>query len=338
MQIRRKILRGEYKFPSCRYVIIDTDAGGDDVQAILYAISEAKKQGKTILGITCIDGNTTVEHVAANVNITQILAGSKIPIYKGRVFLNLGSPTNFPCNTYKDHYFEVDGFGGKQAEYIARLKVENKWNLELIQKQNALEFLIDSANKYAGDLAIIALGPLTNLAMAYHLDNSFPSKVPMLSLMGGSLSGFGIRDFFAAEFNFHLDAEAAFVAFEVFPLIVVLAFDVSLDLGSTATISLFEDDTRVLGKMIHDIHGEIMKTHRPSVCDPLACIPVFNPEIVEGIYQAYGRIEIAGERTSGLLMLDWFESEPEKKERSKIWAVSGIDLPALMARISDSYN
>lgn len=75
MQIRKKIPQGEFKLPDCRYVIIDTDAGGDDAQAILLAISEAKRTNKTILGITCIDGNAFIDDVAKNVLITTALAG-----------------------------------------------------------------------------------------------------------------------------------------------------------------------------------------------------------------------------------------------------------------------
>lgn len=61
-----------------------------------------------------------------------------------------------------------------------------------------MDFIIESANKYPGDLAIIAIGPLTNLALAYSIDNSIAEKVGMISLMGGSISAFGIRQFFAA--------------------------------------------------------------------------------------------------------------------------------------------
>lgn len=71
--------------------------------------------------------------------------------------------------------------------------------------------MVESANKYPGDIAIIAIGPLTNLALAYHCDNSFAEKVGFISLMGGSTSAFGIRQFFCAEFNFFLDAEAAHI-------------------------------------------------------------------------------------------------------------------------------
>jgi len=44
----------------------------------------------------------------------------------------------------------------------------------------------------------MAIGPLTNVALAYHLDNSIAEKVSMVSIMGGSESAFGIMHFFAS--------------------------------------------------------------------------------------------------------------------------------------------
>ena len=154
--------------------------------------------------------------------------------------------------------------------------------------------------------------------------------------MGGSISSFGIRSFFAAEFNFHLDTQAAFVVIEVFPLVCVSSFDLSLDMGTEKSLKLFQDFTRPKGKLIHDIHGVILATHKPSVCDPLACIAVFNPELITGVYKAYGRIEMAGERTSGMLSLDWFKEEIKGKE--KIWAISDIDVDKFINNMDDSYN
>lgn len=58
MQIREFIT--EFTIPSAQHIIIDTDAGCDDCQAIILAISEAKITGKTIIGITCSQGNATI--------------------------------------------------------------------------------------------------------------------------------------------------------------------------------------------------------------------------------------------------------------------------------------
>lgn len=151
-----------------------------------------------------------------------------------------------------------------------------------------MQFLIESANKHPNDLAIIAIGPLTNLALAYHLDNSIAAKVPIISLMGGSISAFGIRSFFGAEFNFYLDADAAKIVIDVFPLVCISSFDLSFDLGTTRTLHLFTESQRPKAKLIHDIHSHILESHKPAVCDPLACIPIFSPDVVNSVYQAYG--------------------------------------------------
>lgn len=88
MQIRKKIPQGQFTIPKCKYIIIDTDAGGDDAQAIMLAISEAKRTDKVILGITCIDGNAHIDDVARNVLITTTISGAPdIPIYKGEAAL-----------------------------------------------------------------------------------------------------------------------------------------------------------------------------------------------------------------------------------------------------------
>ena len=59
----------------CEYIIIDTDAGGDDSQAIIYAFSQAKRTNKKIIGITCVNGNTYVDQIRINVNIVLNLCG-----------------------------------------------------------------------------------------------------------------------------------------------------------------------------------------------------------------------------------------------------------------------
>lgn len=64
-------------------------------------------------------------------------------------------------------------------------------------------------------MGIIAIGPLTNLAVAYHLDNTIVEKISIVSIMGGSITGMGIRHFFSSEFNFFLDAHAAKIVVDV---------------------------------------------------------------------------------------------------------------------------
>ena len=66
MLIKRRLRFGSFEFQNCQYVIIGTDAGGDDAQAIVLTVAEAKRTNKTILGITCVDGNAYMDDVTRN--------------------------------------------------------------------------------------------------------------------------------------------------------------------------------------------------------------------------------------------------------------------------------
>lgn len=52
------------------------------------------------------------------------------------------------------------------------MKKEGRWNADLIKSKSAVDFIVEALNEHPGDVAIIAIGPLTNLALAYHTDNS----------------------------------------------------------------------------------------------------------------------------------------------------------------------
>jgi inosine-uridine nucleoside N-ribohydrolase len=66
-----------------KYVIIDTDCGGDDAQALILIDYYVRKQQKTLLGITCCDGNASIDDVIKNILIVQSVCGSNYPIYPG---------------------------------------------------------------------------------------------------------------------------------------------------------------------------------------------------------------------------------------------------------------
>ena len=69
----------------------------------------------------------------------------------------------------------------------------------------------------------------------------------------------------------------------------------------------------------------------------MACIPLFTPEVINGVFEVYGHVETTGQRTRGCLVLDWLSKEtiPGK---SKLRILTGIDSSKFFDRISDSYN
>jgi len=75
--------------------------------------------------------------------------------------------------------------------------------------------MVGAGKQYQQNLGIIALGPLTNLAIAYHLDYSF-GKVGLISVYGGQYSGVGnVIGQYSSEANFRFDPQAAHVVIKV---------------------------------------------------------------------------------------------------------------------------
>ncbi|XP_026120174.1 inosine-uridine preferring nucleoside hydrolase [Carassius auratus] len=180
-----------------KLLIIDTDCGIDDALAIIVALAAP---GVKVLGITCCFGNTDVDNVCQNVmRVLTVCQQTQIPVFKGSA-----SPLIGPVTGFKDH-FGTDGLGDV-------LENSEIWK-EQIQKEHAVHALIRLVNENQGEVSLIALGPLTNLALAVRLDPTLPQKLKDLYIMGGNMEGKGNLTP-SAEFNFSMDAESAYVVLE----------------------------------------------------------------------------------------------------------------------------
>ncbi|NP_001155174.1 inosine-uridine preferring nucleoside hydrolase-like precursor [Nasonia vitripennis] len=183
-------------------IIIDTDAGGDDAVAILMMLRFEAFKPKTssfeIIGITCTYGNTKLENVEINVLKTLTIAERKdIPVYSG---VHSGIIEKFSS----DNFFGEDGFGDTEfdREIIATID----------RSKYAPTAIVDMVKANSGNVSIITLGPLTNLAMALTLEKNLTNHVNHFYIMGGSIAGVGnIRP--NVEFNFAADPVSNFVVF-----------------------------------------------------------------------------------------------------------------------------
>lgn len=119
----------------CSKFIIDVDTGCDDAQFLLLIIHLAKKFGKEIIGITCVDGNAEIDNVITNTLICLKMCNVRIPLYKG-------AKSNIQGYTSKNNYFGNDGLNNKQSKYSSSLGPED---YELVQKKNAFLFISESA-------------------------------------------------------------------------------------------------------------------------------------------------------------------------------------------------
>ncbi|XP_069747984.1 nucleoside hydrolase-like isoform X2 [Narcine bancroftii] len=182
-----------------KLLLLDVDCGVDDAQAIMMALAAPHVQ---ILGITCCHGNTSIDNVCRNVlRVLKVCHRSEIPVYRGSITSILGKQAN------ADNFHGADGLGD--------IPDPSPPGMEQIQAEHAVNALIRIATTYAGQVSLVAIGPLTNVAMASKMDPTFPSKLKHLYIMGGNMESRG-NVTTCAEFNFAADPEAAYIVLNTF--------------------------------------------------------------------------------------------------------------------------
>jgi inosine-uridine nucleoside N-ribohydrolase len=145
-----------------------------------------------LVGITCVEGNSSVDNAAKNTLMTlKICDRLDIPVYKG-ARSSLIAKENVPVGFHGE-----DGLNNVYKE-------DEKPSDELLQKSHAVEALRNFIELYPNDLTILSLAPLTNIALLYKLYPEISQKIKSLYIMGGNHLGVG-NTTMHAEFNFWFD-------------------------------------------------------------------------------------------------------------------------------------
>jgi len=174
-------------------IIIDADPGVDDAFAIILA---AKSQYIDLLGITVVDGNCSLSHGINNTfKILDLCNKSDIPVYRGAKTSLIARDINATS------VHGENGFGN--LEYVPIKKEVNG---------DAVDYLIETVNNNPNEITLVAIGPLTNIALAINKDKNFSKNIKSLIIMGGSTDKGNITP--DAEFNIYKDPEAAKIVFE----------------------------------------------------------------------------------------------------------------------------
>ncbi|WP_083988870.1 nucleoside hydrolase [Devosia geojensis] len=177
-------------------LILDTDGGVDDAQALLMLIAN----GRTPDAITTVFGNVGLAAATRNILATLAVADTDIPVHSGA-----DRPLAQPIIS-AEHIHGEDGLGG--APRPARTGQ--------VASTDAIGFLRRTFREAAGrgeKVDILMIGPLTNLALALRLEPTITVGIGQLTIMGGSVYGRG-NTTPAAEFNIYADPEAAAIVFQ----------------------------------------------------------------------------------------------------------------------------
>jgi inosine-uridine nucleoside N-ribohydrolase len=203
---------------SPRKVIFDTDPGVDDAMALYYALAHP---GLDVVGITTTFGNVFVAQAATNALYLSALIGRSIPVTQG-----VSQPLVKKAEAPPDFIHGADGLGNLPQRVAT---------VGELDPRSSAQFIVDMARQYPGEITLVAVGPLGNLATALQLAPELPTLVREVILMGGTVLESGNVSP-VAEANIWNDPHAADAVFTAGWPLTMVGLDVTHQLVLPLTL------------------------------------------------------------------------------------------------------
>ncbi|XP_044268198.1 pyrimidine-specific ribonucleoside hydrolase RihA-like [Tribolium madens] len=303
-----------------RRVIVDVDVGTDDFLALLILLNAEKNREIKIEAIVCSMGNTTVDNVCINVmRLLETVKRTDIPVFKGAAKQFI--PPTHPIKLFHGK----DGFGDFMPKGLP--------NMETVQEP-AASLIANIILGDPGEISLICVAPLTNLALALRLYGSFADSIKDLWIMGGNYTAVGnITP--TAEYNFYIDPEAAFIVLDTIKKpIFILTWETCLYPKITFDwrFNVFGAKTNPAIQLLNQAERSIYKKDEKIwlPCDAFLAAAFLKPEIITKKSQHYASVELHGAQTRGQIVLDHLKT---KKENVTI--IEEIDTEAFKQILND---
>lgn len=286
-------------------VILDVDTGTDDAIAIMTALLSADLE---VLGICSVNGNRGIEFTTENtLRVVEYMGASDVPVYKGCALpmvasLTLGRRKEIPYRGPEDPKDNVHG------DYV-ELPPSTISTAPIV----AASWLTETLMKSDGDITLIPVGPLTNIAMAIRLEPAIVRKIKRIVLMGGGYREVNITP--AAEFNFWIDPEAAKIVLDSGCDITIVPLDATH--GASLQVDYIKK-LRKLGTRAAKVSADIMdrrwrayKNWQPMedvnsvpIHDALAVCAVIHPGVLRNVVFVHVDVDISGGPGDGQSICD----------------------------------
>jgi len=307
---------------TARKIIIDCDPGIDDALALVYAHGHP---GLALAGLTTVAGNVSLDKTTANaLRIRDFLGVTGVPVVAGSPGPLLRSAIDA-----RDVHGE-SGLGQVQLPDPASGP----------DPGHAADFIIDQVRAAPGEITLIAVGPLTNIALAVRRYPALTTEVSDFVIMGGSAGRGNVTP--AAEFNIAADPEAAAIVFGAGWTVTMVGLDVTLQARADAAIRA---RLGTLGRLAGDLMLPVLAGYRvpstphgaetpegPAVHDVCAVAHVAEPGLLS-FTPAQVQVETAGRLTAGMTVTDF--AAPAQQWNALV--ATGIDVPRFWDTALDSY-
>jgi inosine-uridine nucleoside N-ribohydrolase len=230
-----------------RKILIDTDPGVDDSMAIVYALSCPEFE---VVGLTSIFGNHNIDVCTTNaLKLLEIVGRSDIPVARGAarpLAMEYLGPSDF-----------VHGADGQGNVFLSPPTTT--------VASTAPPFIVDMVMSHPGEITLVPIGPLTNIALAFLLEPRVVENVAGIVLMGGA-AFVGGNSTAAAEANIYNDPEAADLVLGANCPIVMIPLDVTEKTNVTKEqLARYGESSKVGAKYLSTIIPFYWKFHMNTV-------------------------------------------------------------------------
>ena len=276
-------------------ILLDTDPGIDDALAILLAIASPEIQ---LEGIVTVHGNCDVERTTINaLSLLELVGKTDIPVAKG-FSLPLVQPSLLALETH----------GNSGLGYAKLPDPQLKPTSE-----HGSDFLIQHIMSNPGEITLVAVAPLTNVAVAIRKEPRLVKAMKEIIIMGGAVRHQG-NSTPMAEFNIHVDPHAAHMVFHAGIPITLVPLDVTYQCILTpndvkrlnkidSPITKFIDDST---RFYMEFHDEYQHIDGCAINDPLAMALVFAPELCS-YEEHFVDVDISGGVSMGNTFADFYK-------------------------------
>lgn len=305
-----------------RKVIIDTDPGIGDAVALALALFDPRLD---VVAVTAVAGNVPADLATRNVQaLLEQLDPPRLPR------IGMASPPENEAGHHSAQLQGADGLGN------AELPVS-----KLARQHPSEKIIVDEVRAAPGEVGLICLGPLTNLARAMQLEPGLASLLGPVVIMGGSVGGVGnITP--TAELNIHYDPESARQVFLSSVAKTLVPLDVTNEIvfGMDLLHNLPKDSTRA-GKLLHKILPYAFRACRQHLGlegiylhDAVGVAAAVHPELFT-MCDLGGDVELTGQLTRGMTV---FDRRPNCRQRGGMEVGLEVDAQAVAEYIVRGLN